>query len=534
MTTEPSAKALEAEVAALRAEVDRLQDSLSMQLGRALIEAAKSPGGFVRTPARLAGLVRAARLRLAWRAWVVALECGLPDDPLRTATPDPAEHAGIKAAGRAAQAGAALPTSRPFVSEAGLLASRRHTELRAPVPDLPPHAARASGSGTLMVLHAGQPDVRNGYARRSHEILRALRAEGREVSAVLRPVPGGAETVIGDVRYGRLASLAPTDGLAAYVEAYADAIVRVARARPPAILHAASNHVTGMATAIAARRLGLPFVYEVRGLWEVTRTSVEPTYEGSVGYRAQREREVAVARAADRLLVNGEAIGAVFEAAGVPPERIVDVPNGCDAARLDAAAAQAEGLAARWGLRPGVPVIGFVGSLTPYEDVGTLLRACAALPADAWQLLIVGDGPSRRPLQSLASDLGLGDRAIFAGAVTADEAAAAYALIDIAPIVRADTAVARLVPPLKPFEAMAGRAALIVSDLPPLAPLAAEGRGVTVPPGRPDALAEALTRLLAPEARRALTEPARAWVEAERSWPAVAAGVGRAYDAVMG
>ena len=533
MTSEPSVHALQAEVAALRAEVDRLQDSLSMRLGRALIEAAKGPGGLARTPARLTRLVREARLRLAWRAWIVALECGLPDDPLRAAAPDPAEHGAIRAAGRAAQGGTDLPPGLAFASQAGRLASRRHTELRAPVPDLPPRASPQVGTGALMVLHAGQPDVRNGYARRSHELLRSVRAEGREVRAVLRAVPGGEEAVIDGVPYGRLDALAPADGPNAYVQAYADAIVRAGRARPPALLHAASNHVTGMATAIAARRLGLPFVYEVRGLWEVTRTSVEPAYEGSVGYQAQRAREVAVAHAADRLLVNGEAIGSVFEAAGVPSDRIVSVPNGCDAARFDEAAAGASTLADRWRLRPGTPTIGFVGSLTPYEDVGTLLRACAALPPGAWQLLIVGDGPSRRPLQALTSDLGIADSTVFTGAVTADEAAAAYALIDIAPIVRADTAVARLVPPLKPLEAMAGRAALIVGDLPPLAPLAADGRGITVPPGRPDALAEALRRLLDPDARRPLAERARAWVEAERSWPAVARGIARAYDAVL-
>lgn len=525
-------EALEAEVAALRAEVDRLQDSLSMRLGRALIEAAKSPGGFARTPGRLTRLVRDARARLAWRAWVVALECGLPDDPLRTATPDPSEHGAVRAASRTALAGEDLPAARSFSSEAAQLASRRHAELRAPVPDLPPRAARTPGTGALMVLHAGQPDVRNGYARRSHELLRALRAEGRDVRAVLRPVPGGGEAVLDGVPYGRLDPLGRSDSLTAYVEGYADAIERAARTHPPALIHAASNHVTGMAAAIAARRLGLPFIYEVRGLWEVTRTSVEPAYEGSVGYRAQRAREVAVARAADRLLVNGEAIGALFEAAGVPPGRIVSVPNGCDAARFDAAAADADALAERWRLRPGVPVIGFVGSLTPYEDLGTLLRACAALPPPSWQLLIVGDGPSLRISRALASDLGIADRTVFTGGVSAEEAAAAYALVDIAPIVRADTAVARLVPPLKPLEAMAGRAALIVSDLPPLAPLAEDGRGLTVPPGRPDALAEALTRLLDPEARRAVTGQARTWVEAERSWPAVTANVARAYDAV--
>ena len=41
----------------------------------------------------------------------------------------------------------------------------------------------------------------------------------------------------------------------------------------PAVLHGASNHWNGLATVATANRLGIPSIYEVRGLWEVTRGS---------------------------------------------------------------------------------------------------------------------------------------------------------------------------------------------------------------------------------------------------------------------
>src|SRR2546426_1151195 len=60
--------------------------------------------------------------------------------------------------------------------------------------------------------------------------------------------------------------------------------------------------------------------------------------------------------------------------------------------------------------------IGFAGRLVAQKGVDTLLRALAALPPDT-QALIVGDGPERRPLESLAGELGIADRVRFTGAL---------------------------------------------------------------------------------------------------------------------
>ncbi|MCY6924132.1 hypothetical protein OYB25_27255, partial [Escherichia coli] len=63
-------------------------------------------------------------------------------------------------------------------------------------------------------------------------------------------------------------------GAREYILAAADAFVREARNVRPTMIHAASNFMTGLPALIAARRLGVPFVYEVRGLWEITEASV--------------------------------------------------------------------------------------------------------------------------------------------------------------------------------------------------------------------------------------------------------------------
>lgn len=63
----------------------------------------------------------------------------------------------------------------------------------------------------------------------------------------------------------------------------------------------------------------------------------------------------------------------------------------------------------------------YVGRLNSVKDLGTLLDAFAALPADVFsrsRLYLVGDGAERAMLEARRDTLGLGDRAIFLGART--------------------------------------------------------------------------------------------------------------------
>ena len=534
-TDDKELSALRAENAALRTEIDRLHGSFRMRLGAALANAVGTNGmaGLAKLPVELAGLVRDARATRAWRASTLALECGLPDDPLLTA-PRP-------------QGAPARPRGARPIHPSVDLARRREHELAeiltrgSPLAraDRAPRADRGANAPVLMVLHTVLPARNNGYTQRTHAVVRAL--AGASARPILPTARAGAwqEETLDGVRYRPLPPLSPlgtTAGYAAYVEAYADAIARAAEAAGAGLIHAASNHVTGQAAGLAARRLGLPFVYEVRGLWHVTRASVAPAYARSLGARAQEALEVETAAAADRVLVNGEAIGARLQDAGVAPSRVRLAPNGCRppaAPRLVGEAARAARTAL--GLPPDAPVVGFVGSLTPYEGLEDVLAASARLHAVPHGLLIVGDGPAGPHLREIARRLGLSDRCVFTGAVAPARAAALLSLIDIAPLPRRDTEVARLVPPLKPLEAMASGAAVILSDLPPLAPFAANGRATLVPPGAVERLAGAMRLLLTDEAgRRAQAERGRAWALSERSWDATAAVVAQAHADLTG
>jgi glycosyltransferase involved in cell wall biosynthesis len=95
-----------------------------------------------------------------------------------------------------------------------------------------------------------------------------------------------------------------------------------------------------------------------------------------------------------------------------------------------------------------------------------------------------------------------------------------YALLDVFVVPRRDERAARLVTPLKPFEAMAMARPMIVADLPALTEVAPDGeRSLAYPPEDAVALAAAVERLMDDTGLAArLGEAGRAWVTKERTW----------------
>jgi len=107
-----------------------------------------------------------------------------------------------------------------------------------------------------------------------------------------------------------------------------------------------------------------------------------------------------------------------WESMGIPEQRVFVVPFTCHltefAAKAEEAAARRAKTRRAWGL-PERGLVGiFVGRLLALKRVDLVLRALAAIGGPARpHLLVVGDGPERAALESLARTLGVG--ATFAG-----------------------------------------------------------------------------------------------------------------------
>jgi len=187
--------------------------------------------------------------------------------------------------------------------------------------------------------------------------------------------------------------------------------------------------------------------------------------------------------------------------------------------------------------REAAITVGTVGTLNAYEGIDVLIDAVAWLRRCGHDvhLRVVGDGPERIALEKRAADLGIADAATFTGRVPHDEVAAQHQAIDIFCVPRHDLPVTRLVPPLKPVEAMALGRPVVVSDLAPLRELIAPDRGVLVPAGNAEALAKALSHLIDnPDLRRQLGANAHAWVARTRTWAAAAESYQQIYTRIQG
>jgi glycosyltransferase involved in cell wall biosynthesis len=146
--------------------------------------------------------------------------------------------------------------------------------------------------------------------------------------------------------------------------------------------------------------------------------------------------------------------------------------------------------------RPAPGQLLYVGRLADKKGVDVLLQALAQVP-DA-HLSVLGDGPDRAALQTLAARLHLDDRVTFAGrqpkAAVLQHLATATAVV-IPSRVGSDGDQEGT--PVVLMESMAAGVPVVASDLGGLGECVEDGRtGLLVPPGDVGALAEALQAVI--------------------------------------
>jgi len=100
---------------------------------------------------------------------------------------------------------------------------------------------------------------------------------------------------------------------------------------------------------------------------------------------------------------------------GVLEDQVVVIPNGVEDLFARSRALRSS-YRQQLRLPPETVLLGSVGRLYPQKNLPLLLHACAALSTRRqWAILLLGDGPDRRRLLSLARDLRLADRLIWLG-----------------------------------------------------------------------------------------------------------------------
>lgn len=360
----------------------------------------------------------------------------------------------------------------------------------------------------LRILYHHRTAASDGMRVHIDEVIKALRDRGNLVE-VVGPAAGGAgaksklEGFADFLRRLLPASVFELLELAYNISAYRQ-LTRAVREFQPDILYERYNLYL-LAGLRLKRRHALPMVLEVNSPLAEERAAF-----GNLRLRALAERcETALWRGADAVLPVTQVLADKVAQKRKTAAGIHVVPNGA-LLEIPTDKAAIEALRARFGLKPGDVVMGFVGFVRAWHGVGWALDALASLPANT-HLLVVGDGPGLAALEARARELGIEGRVHFAGRVPHRHIAAHIELFDIA----LQTAAVAYASPLKLFEYMAHGRAIIAPDQPNIREILQDGVNAALfeADSQPSFRA-ALTRLCTDEALRLkLGRQARVTVE---------------------
>lgn len=441
--------------------------------------------------------------------------------------------------------------AEPTLAQARLLMELRAvSHLARREPALPmPHLRPRRGTRRLYALWRSVPHDTNGYATRSHYLLRALLEAGEDVIPATRlgyPWDGNGaddatpavETVDGVpyLHLGGATSHRKTMTTAAYIRECGERIAQVAAAAEVGLIHAASNWMIALPALHAARLLGVPFCYEVRGLWEITRASHTIDYKRTEHYRLFERMEGFVARQADLTYAITPGVRNELGRRGVDTGRVRIAPNGCDTTRFTPQPPDLE-LAAELGIT-GQMVFGYIGSFVHYEGIQDLCQAAVNLHGRGldFRLILVGDGPDWAAVKSFCDSHEHGGKILLLGRVPFQDVPRYYSLIKVAAFPRKSYEITEMVSPLKPFEAMAMGKPVIGSDVAAIADIIRHGdTGWLFPKDDVAALTAVMEHAIAaPEVVARLALGARGFIEEHHDWRKIAARIAEGWHELSG
>ena len=264
-------------------------------------------------------------------------------------------------------------------------------------------------------------------------------------------------------------------------------------------------------------------VFQASGSLWVLEVNALLSIEGTSDRTSTTSRALAL-RAEGRTLRRADVIVAVTDVLAdeivrthrVPRSRIVVMPNGVSTERYEARGAVASDRRA-----PDHILIGFLGTLYPWQNVHALLHAMADADNPRIQLRVAGAGPELAALKRTASELRLNDRVEFLGAIHPDRVPDFLAGVDVC-FAGHSSSNGSYFSPLKLWEYLAAGKPVIANRSPLTMELADAGHAIEIfDESLPLALATSLSGL--PSRIHTLRDKARgnqARVWLEHSWTA--------------
>ncbi|EED32007.1 hypothetical protein NOR53_3378 [gamma proteobacterium NOR5-3] len=380
----------------------------------------------------------------------------------------------------------------------------------------PPVGSKPFNGKVLLSCHSNGHFHKNGYAIRTSQIANALADQGIEVFACTRlgypwdlfdvEIEVGAEyTIYEHLKYKHFYD--PRKRISGpeseYINEYADLLAQEAALRGVTVIHAHSSYVNGLAACMAAKKIGIVAVYEMRGLWHLSRAVKEPGYSATEHFRYCQSMELTAAKSANKVITLSSAMRDWCVEHGIDFAKITVVPNAIDKKYTETKkVVKAE--------EENTFRIGFIGSVTEYEGVDDVIKAISQLTPRGYDisLTIAGDGYYLPEVKKLCRSLGLESRVNFVGRISRDKVSELYKNIDLAVVLRKNSPLTRLVPPLKLAESICAGVPTLITNLPPLTEVTGSDISqLIVEPGDIEGIAVRLITLM--ENRKNLTEIAQ-------------------------
>ena len=296
-----------------------------------------------------------------------------------------------------------------------------------------------------------------------------------------------------------------------YINVYSKQLAQHAKKKQCSVIHAHSSYINGISASIAAKELGILSVYEMRGLWHLSRAVKEPLFEYTDHYQYLDKREIEAASLCDKVVTLNSTLREWLISHGIEPGKIDIVPNGVNMLP------KISNIKKR-----SVFTIGFIGSITEYEGIEDVIEAIELLAYEgvAVAFEIYGDGDYRKTLEKRAKKLKLSRQVLFKGRIPKEKLPDVYAMLDGIVVTRKALDVTKLVTPIKLVEAMMMAKPCIVSDLPALREVVEPNRtALVVKPDSSSEIADAIRFLIEnPEQCREMAKEAQSDAMARFDW----------------
>lgn len=479
---------------ALKQRVEQLERSISFRLGNALVKAAKSPRDLARLPFAIWNMI-----------------------PVRARTLDQT----------------ALARRSKARSRIALLRSVQERDASSFA------RPKLREGGILYLLHNCLPHHTGGYAIRAHGLLKGFQDAGRDVIAQARlGYPADrkksesdrlVQEMIDGVEYSFLPDHMSIDQAdqVGYIEHYVENVLKSVDPKRIGYVHAASFFQNGLAGRMIADRLGVPLVYEMRGMEWLTNGALDPEWQRSMPGIVGREMELAAARSADHVFAITHALGDWLVDNGIEAGKISVLPNGCVAEEAAYASGRDETLARELDLE-GSFVVGYIGSVVFYEGIDLIVRAVGQVRKETGldvRFLLVGDGPDSQRVTQFIDESGARDFVRQTGRVPHSDVNRYYSLVDAFVMARTDLEICNIISPLKPLEALMKRKLLITSDVDAIREMviASEGGAVTFKAGSVSELSDRIVQAARePERMAEIAQKGHQWAVEQRSWSVLA------------